>query len=247
MSVSTPCIQIEQLRVVAGTRCILEVPHLTIAHGEKIAILGRNGAGKSTLLRCLNGFVKPAGGLVNVNGHGVFPLRREKDLRVVRAQVGQVLQGLHLVARLTALENVLVGGLARMPTLRSWMRLFTHAEIEQARAALQAVGMAGMANKRADQLSGGERQKVAIARMLMQRPSLVLADEPTAALDPTAADEVCQLLLKSAERATLITVVHNTKLVPLLSHRVLGLRAGRVVLDCNSSALNQHQLDALYE
>ncbi|HEX4878398.1 MAG TPA: ATP-binding cassette domain-containing protein [Limnobacter sp.] len=247
MSVSSPCIQIEQLRVVAGARCILEVPQLQIAHGEKVAILGRNGAGKSTLLRCLNGFVKPAQGKVLVNGHGVFPLWRERELRAVRSEVGQVLQGLHLVGRLTALENVLVGGLARMPTLRSWARLFTHQEVEQANAALDAVGMAALADKRADQLSGGERQKVAIARMLMQRPRLVLADEPTAALDPTAADEVCQLLVQSTERATLITVVHNTNLVPLLSHRVLGLKAGCLVLDCPSTALTQHQLDALYE
>ncbi|HEX4918153.1 MAG TPA: ATP-binding cassette domain-containing protein [Limnobacter sp.] len=247
MSISTPCILIEQLRVVAGARCILEVPKLQIAHGEKVAILGRNGAGKSTLLRCLNGFVKPVTGLITVNDHGVFPLQREKDLRAVRAQVGQVLQGLHLVGRLTALENVLVGGLARMPTLRSWMRLFTQEEIEQANAALQAVGMYKLADKRADQLSGGERQKVAIARMLMQKPQLVLADEPTAALDPTAADEVCQLLVKSADRATLITVVHNTNLVPLLSHRVLGLKAGRLVLDCPSTDLHQHHLDTLYE
>jgi phosphonate transport system ATP-binding protein len=165
----------------------------------------------------------------------------------VRAQVGQVLQGLHLVARLSAMENVLVGGLARMPRLRSWARIFTTEETQRAHAALQAVGMAHLAEKRADKLSGGERQKVAIARMLMQQPELVLADEPTAALDPTAADEVCELLVKATENSTLITVVHNVSLVPLLSHRVIGLKAGEVVLDCASHELTQAQLDNLYE
>jgi len=232
--------------VIAGRR-ILKVDSLHISRGEKVAILGRNGAGKSTLLRCLNGFVKPTTGHIVVNGHTVFPLRRERDLRLVRAQVGQVLQGLHLVARLSAMENVLVGGLARMPRLRSWARIFTNEETLRAQAALKAVGMAHLAEKRADKLSGGERQKVAIARMLMQEPELVLADEPTAALDPTAADEVCELLVKATENSTLITVVHNVSLVPLLSQRVIGLKAGEVVLDCASHELTQAQLDHLYE
>ncbi|PQJ26180.1 phosphonate ABC transporter ATP-binding protein [Limnobacter sp. SAORIC-690] len=244
---STNIIDIQNLEMVIAGRRILKVDSLHISRGEKVAILGRNGAGKSTLLRCLNGFVKPTTGHIVVNGHTVFPLRRERDLRLVRAQVGQVLQGLHLVARLSAMENVLVGGLARMPRLRSWARIFTNEETLRAQAALKAVGMAHLAEKRADKLSGGERQKVAIARMLMQEPELVLADEPTAALDPTAADEVCELLVKATENSTLITVVHNVSLVPLLSQRVIGLKAGEVVLDCVSHELTQAQLDHLYE
>ncbi|WP_275270548.1 phosphonate ABC transporter ATP-binding protein [Limnobacter sp. P1] len=244
---STNIIDIQNLEMVIAGRRILKVDSLHISRGEKVAILGRNGAGKSTLLRCLNGFVKPTTGHIVVNSHTVFPLRRERDLRLVRAQVGQVLQGLHLVARLSAMENVLVGGLARMPRLRSWARIFTNEETLRAQAALKAVGMAHLAEKRADKLSGGERQKVAIARMLMQEPELVLADEPTAALDPTAADEVCELLVKATENSTLITVVHNVSLVPLLSQRVIGLKAGEVVLDCVSHELTQAQLDHLYE
>ena len=244
---STNIIDIQNLEMVIAGRRILKVDSLHIARGEKVAILGRNGAGKSTLLRCLNGFVNPTAGHIVVNRHTVFPLRRERDLRLVRAQVGQVLQGLHLVARLSAMENVLVGGLARMPRLRSWARIFTNEETQRAQAALKAVGMAHLAEKRADKLSGGERQKVAIARMLMQEPELVLADEPTAALDPTAADEVCELLVKATENSTLITVVHNVSLVPLLSQRVIGLKAGEVVLDCASHELTQAQLDHLYE
>ncbi len=156
---STNIIDIQNLEMVIAGRRILKVDSLHIARGEKVAILGRNGAGKSTLLRCLNGFVKPTAGHIVVNRHTVFPLRRERDLRLVRAQVGQVLQGLHLVARLSAMENVLVGGLARMPRLRSWARIFTNEETQRAQAALKAVGMAHLAEKRADKLSG-ERQKV---------------------------------------------------------------------------------------
>lgn len=240
-------INIQNLEMVIAGRRILKVDSLRIAHGEKVAILGRNGAGKSTLLRCLNGFAKPTAGRIQVNQRQVFPLRRESELRAVRAEVGQVLQGLHLVGRLSAMENVLVGGLARMPAFRSWARIFTTEEKRCAQNALAAVGMAHLADKRADRLSGGERQKVAIARMLMQQPQLVLADEPTAALDPTAADEVCELLVKASEKATLITVVHNVGLVPLLSHRVIGLKEGEVVLDCASEQLTLQQLDDLYE
>lgn len=247
MSKVNNIIQIDGLEMVIAGRRILKVDSLAVGQGEKLAILGRNGAGKSTLLRCLNGFVKPTAGRIVVNERVVFPLRRERDLRPVRAEVGQVLQGLHLVARLSAMENVLVGGLASMPRLRSWARIFTHEETQRAQAALKAVGMAHLADKRADKLSGGERQKVAIARMLMQQPKLVLADEPTAALDPTAADEVCELLVKASEKATLITVVHNVNLVPLLSHRVIGLKAGEVVLDCASDQLTPAQLNSLYE
>ena len=119
---STNIIDIQNLEMVIAGRRILKVDSLHIARGEKVAILGRNGAGKSTLLRCLNGFVNPTAGHIVVNRHTVFPLRRERDLRLVRAQVGQVLQGLHLVARLSAMENVLVGGLARMPRLRTHMK-----------------------------------------------------------------------------------------------------------------------------
>lgn len=247
MSTLNTAISLRDVRVQAGQKVLLHVDALSILAGEKVAILGRNGAGKSTLLRCLNGFTTPSQGTVQVVGQQVYPVLAERQLRAVRAQVGQVLQGLHLVPRLSALENVLIGGLARMPKLRSWLRVHTAAEMELARAALQAVGVLHLAAKRADELSGGERQKVAIARMLMQQPSVVLADEPTAALDPTAADEVCKLLVQASKHATLVTVVHNTALVPLLANRVIGLKQGRVVIDCAASELVQQQLDALYE
>ena len=195
--------------------------------GERIAIVGHNGAGKSTLLRCLSGFLRPTRG----RARRARPRRcdahlRAHELRALRLDVGQVMQGLHLVQRLSALDNVLIGALGRVQRLARLDPAATAAsDVADAEAALAAVGVLAKAEQRADRLSGGERQKVAIARMLMQRPRLILADEPTASLDPLAAAEVCSLLARAAQGATLITVVHNPSLLPLLAERVVGLEA----------------------
>jgi phosphonate transport system ATP-binding protein len=161
--------------------------------------------------------------------------------------LGQVLQGLHLVGRLSARENVLIGALSRVGGWRSWLRIFPAEERARADAALQAVGMATRADTRADKLSGGERQKIAIARLLMQAPRIILADEPTAALDPAAAAEVCQLLVQAASHATLISVVHNPALLPLLANRVIGLKQGRIVFDLPVAEVSDTALAALYD
>ncbi len=246
---------IENLRCAAPDgRVTLDLPRLQLQHGERLAIVGPNGAGKSTLLRCLSGFLRPQAGQVQVLGQELsqelsqelgqgLPARR---LRQLRCEVAQVLQGLHLVQRLSVLDNVMVGALGRRPGWRSWARWHHAADVAEALRALSAVGLAAKADERADRLSGGERQKTCIARMLMQRPRLILADEPTASLDPSAAREVCQLLRDSAAQATLITVVHNTELLPLLADRVLGLRQGHVQFDEPIAGLDPARLQALY-
>ena len=183
-------VHIEDLRVAAGPRVLLHLPRLQLAAGEHLVIVGPNGAGKSTLLRCLGGFVRPAQGQVQVLGRTLAPGAPARALlRAHRRDVGQVLQGLHLVARLTVLENTLIGALGRLhggAAWRSCWRQYPAPEVEAAMAALQAVGLASRCDERVDRLSGGERQKVAMARVLLQRPRLVLADEPTASLDPAA-------------------------------------------------------------
>ena len=238
-------VHIEDLRVAAGPRVLLHLPRLQLAAGEHLVIVGPNGAGKSTLLRCLGGFVRPAEGQVQVLGRTLAPGAPARALlRAHRREVGQVLQGLHLVARLTVLENTLIGALGRLhggAAWRSCWRQYPAPEVEAAMAALQAVGLASRCDERVDRLSGGERQKVAMARVLLQRPRLVLADEPTASLDPAATQEAIALLRRAAAGATLITIVHDPALVPLLGERVLGLRGGQVVLDGPVAALDTAQ------
>lgn len=225
----------------------LQINHLAIGLGERVAVIGHNGAGKSTLLRLLSGFVRPLAGRIMVLGQSLDAPLAPPVMRKFRCEVGQIMQDLHLVERLTVLENVLIGCLGRTQGWRGWTRCYPQVEISAARAALSSVGLMAQADTRADALSGGERQKVALARLLMQRPRLILADEPTAALDPVAAREVCQLLVRASAGATLISIVHNPDLLPLLADRVIGMRQGGIAFDLPLSAVNERCLDELYK
>jgi len=229
-----------------GPMC-LRVKHLEIGLGERVAVIGHNGAGKSTLLRLLSGFVRPvAGQLVVLNRSLNKPLSAH-DMRAFRCEVGQIMQNLHPVERLTVLENVLIGCLGRTRGWRGLTRCYPPIEVKAAEAALASVGLMKQAETRTDALSGGERQKVALARLLMQRPRLILADEPTAALDPVAAREVCQLLVQASAGATLISVVHNPELLPLLADRVIGMKQGCIAFALPIAAVDESCLDALYK
>jgi phosphonate transport system ATP-binding protein len=241
-----PCISLRSVLCAAAGRTLLGIDQLTIAHGERVAIVGHNGAGKSTLLRLLSGFLRPTHGQVEVLGRDLSHPLATSDLRALRVELGQVLQGLHLVSRLSALDNVLIGSLGRINGWRSWARCFPATEVTRAEAALHSVGLLPRAITRVDKLSGGERQKIAIARLLMQGPKLILADEPTAALDPSAAAEVCHLLAQAAAEATLISVVHNPSLLPLLADRVIGLKQGRIAFDLPLAVVDDQKLVDLY-
>ena len=170
-------------------------------------------------------------------------------MRELRSRIGQIFQGLHLVGRLSAFENVLIGALGRSQSLLTCARFFPADERDHAQAALEAVGMGHVAAFRVDRLSGGERQKVAVARALNQNPDLILADEPTANLDPIAAGEVADLLTRIAEerKLTLITVAHTLSLLPNLAQRIVGLKSGRIVFDRSIDAIDQGQLQQLYQ
>ncbi|MBA3774420.1 MAG: ATP-binding cassette domain-containing protein, partial [Ramlibacter sp.] len=161
---------LDRVRVDADGRTLLHVPRLEVRPGERVAIVGSNGAGKSTLLRLLAGLIDATSGEVRVLG------RPAQDL--ARHEVGLLMQGLHLVPRLSARENVLIGALARLhgtDAWRSWLRLYPAVLVREADLALAALALGGRADTRADRLSGGERQKVALARLQLQRPRLVLA------------------------------------------------------------------------
>jgi phosphonate transport system ATP-binding protein len=239
-------VEIDGLAVVRGGRTLLDVPHLTVREGERVAVVGANGAGKSTLLRVLGGFVPASAGRVCVLGRALGPALPARALRTLRAEIGQVMQGLHPVPRLTARENVLIGALARWPGWRSWARLPPPALCAEAEAALAELGLAALAEQRADRLSGGERQKLALARLRLQQPRLVLADEPTSALDPTAVEEACAALDRATRGATLLTVVHQPALLPRLAERVIGLREGRLVWDLPVALVDAEALAQVY-
>ena len=234
---------LDNVRVEAAGRCLLRVKRLEVHHGERLAIVGPNGAGKSTLLRLLAGLLAPTAGEVRVLGRPAHSLPRQ--------MVGLLMQGLHLVPRLSARENVVIGALARLhgaDAWRSWLRLYPATLLHEADSALAALGLGEYAGVRADQLSGGERQKVALARLQLQQPQLVLADEPTSALDPSATQQVCEALLALAQPAgrTLISVVHDPELLPVLATRVIGVAGGEVQWDLAIEAVRPENLHELY-
>lgn len=247
--------------MVVGGRVLLDVPRLHLGMGERVAVVGPNGAGKSTLLKLVGGLVQAQQGRVQVLGRSIGPggsspvvdehAAGAAERRALRRDTGLLMQGLHLVSRLSARENVLIGALARLEgarALRSWFRWYPHDLVAEADQALAALGLADRAAVRADRLSGGERQKVALARLQLQRPRLVLADEPTSALDPEATQQVCHALGKVGNQPgrTLLTVVHDTDLLPVLATRVVGMAAGRVRWDLPSAEVTPSLLQSLY-
>jgi phosphonate transport system ATP-binding protein len=246
---------LRNVRVVAASRELLRVDELALMPGERVAVVGPNGAGKSTLLRVIAGMTRPEQGDVGVLGRAIgaarpAPLGRA-EWRALRRETGLLMQGLHLVPRLTARENVLIGALARLSGVqawRSWWRRYPEVLLDEADAALGVLGLSGRAQVRADRLSGGERQKVGLARLVLQRPRLVLADEPTAALDPHATAQVCASLRSGAEAAgqTLVTVVHDLDLLAALATRVIGLARGAIRWDLPLDQVDDAALRDLY-
>ena len=222
---------------------------LAIGKAEAVALIGANGAGKSTLLRSCLRLVEPDAGEIRLLGEDVRALK-PAALRRLRARVGFVFQRHNLVPRLPVLSNVLHGAVARHAGPRAWFHeIAPRALREEAMRCLERVGLAGLATRRADQLSGGQSQRVAIARALMQRPELMFADEPVASLDPAAGEEVmgCFLELIRGEKLTLVFTTHDLRHALDYGDRVVGLRGGRVTIDAPSTALDLASLRSFYE
>jgi phosphonate transport system ATP-binding protein len=226
-------IEIAGLRVVLPPDAvILDGVDLTVRPGEFVVVLGPSGAGKTTLLRAINRLVEPTAGTIRVAGRavtGAGPV----ELREARRRLGMIFQQFNLVRRASVIDNVLAGRLGYVPSLPSLVGRFPHADRELARACLGQVGLAAMAERRADKLSGGEQQRVAIARALAQEPSVILADEPTASLDPALTGSIMDILRRiNVERGlTLVVSQHQLETALAYATRIVGLRRGRVCFD----------------
>jgi phosphonate transport system ATP-binding protein len=212
---------------------------LDVGRGEFVALIGPSGAGKSTFLRCLNGLVRPTAGSVAIDGEPLTEASGEA-LRRIRARIGFVFQQFNLLRRLSVLDNVLVGRLGHVPVARSLVGWFPPADVTKARATLGRVGLADLAERRADTLSGGQQQRVAIARALVQEPRVLLADEPMASLDPALSHTVMEILerINREDGLTVITSLHVLEMATRYAGRVVGLSAGRVVYDGPPSGLS---------
>ncbi|MEO0443203.1 MAG: ATP-binding cassette domain-containing protein [Pseudomonadota bacterium] len=228
---------------------ILNGASFAVAHGEAVALMGANGAGKSTLMRCCMGLVPFDQGTVSVLKQSINDLS-PKALRQLRAKCGFVFQKHNLVPRLSALSNVIHGCQSREQGMRTWHQAIAKNAIrQQAMHYLDMVGLADYALRRVDQLSGGQSQRVAIARTLMQKPILVFADEPVASLDPNAGEDVMALFVSliKEHNLTLLFSSHHISHALTYSDRVIGLHSGQVVLDQAVHRLNEDKLRGLYE
>ncbi len=238
-------IRVESAEVVYpnGTRA-LNRTDVEFAGGAFTVLLGASGAGKSTLLRTLNGLVAPSTGRVVVESGD---LRNGRRLRVHRRRTGMIFQQHQLIGRLTVLANVLIGRLGYHTTLRTCLG-FSASEKRLALEAIERVDLIAYALRRADQLSGGQQQRVGIARALVQQPSLILADEPIASLDPATADRVLGLLhsICKADGITAVVSLHQLEFARRYADRVVGLANGAIVFDGPPGKLGAAQVTAIY-
>jgi phosphonate transport system ATP-binding protein len=241
-----------------GAVPVLRGIHLKVEKGEFVGIIGGSGAGKSTLLRCINRLVEPSGGEIWVpnalfaqanDGERSDVLRlNRRELRLLRRRVGMIFQQFNIVKRLSVIQNVLTGGLGYQSSLRSSLRLLPREEKRRALVNLKRVGLLDHAYKRADELSGGEQQRVAIARTLMQNPALILADEPVSSLDPKLSRVVLDILKRVCleDGITALVSLHTLELTREYAGRVVGLRHGQIVFDGSVEELTEAMVQKIY-
>ena len=220
-----------------------------IQPGERVALAGPSGSGKTTLLYLLAGILQPDEGQLFIGNRSLALLQPGREMSQL---VGIIHQQYDLVPQLTVIHNVLAGRLGQWSLWRSIISLFWPRDRLMAEFALDQLGIADKAQERTSHLSGGEQQRVAIARLMVQSPSLVLADEPVASLDPAQAEEMLRLLTNltinntSSAGKTLIVSLHSPYLIQKYCSRVIGLRKGRMVFDLPASEVSESVLDDLY-
>jgi phosphonate transport system ATP-binding protein len=241
-----------------GGAPVLKGVSFAVEQGEFVGIIGLSGSGKSTLLRCINRLIEAGAGEIlmprallggTTNGASTDIRKLDtRDLRLFRRKIGMVFQQFNIVKRLSVIDNVLSGGLGYQPALSGALRIFSSALKRQALANLKRVGLLEHAYKRADQLSGGEQQRVAIARTLMQEPALILADEPVSSLDPKLSRVVLDILKRVCREDGIAALVslHTLELTREYADRVIGLKEGQIFFDGPAAELTDAVVDSVY-
>lgn len=246
---NTPMIQLRDVRKVYDNGTVgLKDINLTINKGEFIVVVGLSGAGKSTLLRSINRLQDITSGDIIIDGKSITNAKG-KELRLIRRDIGMIFQSFNLVKRSSVLRNVLSGRISYYPTWKSTLNLFTKEDKQKAYEALQRVDLADKVYTRADKLSGGQQQRVAIARVLMQNPKIILADEPTASLDPRTSEHVMTDLkmLNEEYGMTVIANLHSVDLARKYGSRVIGVRQGEIVYDGKMEDTPESVFDNIYD
>jgi len=237
---------------------ILKGITLDIRPGEFVGVLGLSGAGKSTFLRCINRLIEPTSGQILFKKSFITNNQLDNqlldvcklngtELRSFRRKVGMIFQQFNIVKRLSVIDNVLSGSLGYQGLL-SILRIFSLEDKKKALANLDRVGLLDQAYKRADALSGGQQQRVAIARTLMQTPSIILADEPVASLDPKLSREVLSILQKVCKEDGISALVslHTLELTKAFSDRIIAFQGGQIIFDGTPEELSHDEIEKVY-
>ena len=243
-----PILSIKDLTKVypSGTRALNGIT-LDVQRGEFVVLIGLSGSGKSTLLRCVNRLVDPSSGSVIFDGLDVTKARGT-ELRGIRRKIGMIFQQFNLVRRASVFANVLSGRLGKRPLWRTILFRPTREDVAAAFENLERVHIVDKAYARADALSGGQQQRVGIARALMQKPELMLADEPVASLDPATSHSVMRYLeeINKKDGITVICALHFLSLARRYGTRVIALKDGMVAFDGLPKDIDERRFKEIY-
>ncbi len=242
-----PIFKLKNVTKQFGSFSSLKNINLRVYPGERVALVGSSGAGKSTLINLLNGTIRPTTGEVWVLGQNLADLK-PASVRQIQRQIGTIYQQFNLVDNLRVIHNVNAGHLGRWSFWQAAFSLMFPLEVATATRALTQVGIAEKLYERCGVLSGGQQQRVAIARVLVQNPVAILADEPIASLDPERSREIIQLLcqLNVELDKTLVTSLHDLEFARNYYERIVGLQDGRVLFDSPASLVSSEMVDELY-
>ncbi len=242
-----PIFELKQASQQFGQFRALSNLNLQIYPGERVALVGASGAGKSTLIRLLNGTLLPSSGEVWVLGHNLARLS-PRQLRLVQRRIGTVYQQFNLVNNLRVIHNVNAGHLGHWPLIKAAISLLFPLEVETAAKALTQVGIPEKLYAPTEELSGGQQQRVALARVLVQNPDVILADEPISNLDKQLSREIMDLLKDMSEAGgkTLVTSLHSLEFARSHCARLVGLRQGQIAFDLPPAALSPTTIEQLY-
>ncbi|WP_028975261.1 phosphonate ABC transporter ATP-binding protein [Spirochaeta cellobiosiphila] len=221
--------------------------NIDITKGEFVSVIGPSGSGKTTFIRCINRLIDSSDGQILFDDQNMLSLKGHK-LRKARAKIGMIFQHYNLVTRLTVIENVLHGRLGYKSTIEGVLGIYSEQEKQMAMEVLALVGLEDYAYRRCDQLSGGQMQRVGIARALVQEPLLLLCDEPISSLDPGSAKIVMDYIRKVQQEYGITTLVnlHQVEVAKTYSDRILGFNKGNLVFDGTPPELDNESIYNIY-
>ena len=230
-----------------GTTALKNVS-FDVEKGEFISIIGPSGSGKSTLLRSINKMIDISQGSILFENRNIEKLKK-KEIELVRREIGMIFQNYNLVERLTVIENVLHGRLGYKSVFAGILGIYSEEEKKEAFTFLEKVNMTKYAYQKCNELSGGQKQRVGIARAIMQKPKLLLCDEPIASLDPKTSENIMDYLKKiiTELKITCIVNLHQVDIAKKYSNRIIALNKGEKIFDDNPESLTNDTIEFIYK